>query len=96
MAVKEKAVKNKSVVITDPLIEPFYIKFDSDQYSLHKRIPSGHEMQAMGYYTTLGGALRNIAKNQMYLTNQGEAIDSIHDWLTQQDNILTAFTDRFL
>jgi len=57
-----KKGSSTTVEVTHEILEPYYLSVDSENFSVHKRIPSGHKLAAKGHFSTLPGALRNIAK----------------------------------
>jgi ribosomal protein S17E len=75
----ENKEKNSNIfTITDPLLEHYYVQFDSSCYTAIKRVKSGTSdrvrEQVLGYYTSLENCIDSIAedsiKNQDYTSLQ--------------------------
>jgi hypothetical protein len=60
---RPKGSTNTIKVINDPLIEPFFINVDEDQYTLIKK--TGDKEEVYGYFTSLASLLVKLTK---YLT----------------------------
>lgn len=75
----DKQKKNSNIyTITDPLLTPYYVQFDSNCYTVIKTVVAGttgkEREQTMGYYSSLESCLNSIAedsiKNQDYTSLQ--------------------------
>jgi hypothetical protein len=84
------------VIIRDPLIEPYFIQKDSNNFTVIERVtPSkgfagkeakGKELERpLGYYTTFKSALWKISKEK-FASKSGE-YDSIKDYIKEWDII---------
>lgn len=75
----KKKRQSSTITITHESFGDYYIKADESQFAVHKHIPSGHLMQAKGYYTTLGGAVNfifdRLVQEKIAKAIDGEAID---------------------
>ena len=85
-------------IINDPLMEPFYIKKDSNCYTLIEKSIStrgfagkeatGKEVEKIiGYYTQFKNALRVVAREKFY-RNKGE-FETITDYIDAWDEVKT-------
>jgi len=67
-----KPSKSNLRFIKDPQLDPYYIQLDEYCYIAQKSTFSeaGHEYQnTLGHYTTLGGCLESIARDDAKSTN---------------------------
>jgi len=67
-----KPSKSNLRFIKDPKLDPYYIQLDEYCYIAQKSTFSeaGHEYQnTLGHYTTLGGCLESIARDDAKSTN---------------------------
>jgi len=87
------------VIITDSLLDPFFIEKDNNNYTLIEKFKptrgfagqeaSGKDInKVVGYYTKLGSALKRVSKLKTNKKSVGEISlnDYINNWdQTQQD-----------
>tara|TARA_R110001606_G_scaffold372901_1_gene530131 strand:- start:4000 stop:4362 length:363 start_codon:yes stop_codon:yes gene_type:complete len=83
-------------IITDPLMEPFYIRKDPLNFTVYEKSistrgfggkkASGNEVEkVVGYYTSFGSALRTIAKAK-FSSHSGD-YTSIKEYINEWDNV---------
>lgn len=55
--------------ITDPQLDPYMVQIDDNNYAVVKNVTAGKSgkvyPQTLGFYSTLGAALRKIAKDDI-------------------------------
>ena len=94
----EATENSNQCVIKDPLMEPFYICKDQNNFTVHEKFtsdrgfagkkPTGKEQErVVGYYSTFKNALNKIAKEKFY-QNEGE-YNSIQDYINTWDEVKT-------
>ena len=92
----DDTAKSNYCVIRDPLMEPFYISKDANNFTLIEKTIStrgfagkkatGKETErTVGYYTSFRNALSKVAKEKFY-KNQGE-YDSIQEYINTWDEV---------
>ena len=96
---KDENSSDSSVcIIRDPLMEPFYVKKDSNGYTLIEKVVStrgfaGREAtgktveKTVGYYTKFQNVLRVVAKGKFYKT-RGE-FETITEYIDAWDEVKT-------
>jgi len=94
----ENSPDSSTCIIRDPLMEPFYIKKDSNCYTLIEKVVStrgfaGKEAtgktveKTIGYYTQFRNALKVAAREKFYKT-QGE-FETITEYIDAWDRVKT-------
>jgi ppGpp synthetase/RelA/SpoT-type nucleotidyltranferase len=90
---KEK--KTYTRYLKDPILEPYYLQLDDYGYVLHKGITaeeSGKEYsQVIGYYNSLAGALKALAKNDI----MSESYDSLKDYIDSYESIINKLNQAY-
>lgn len=78
-----------SAVITDPLMEPYFITMDDYNYTLGRRYAGekGHTA-TIGYYKSIGSCLQAVAT----LLSKQQSYSSIQEYLTNYDQIVSKLT----
>jgi len=82
-------------IIKDPLMEPFYVSRDSHCYTVYENVtpdarytegnkPGKDYSKVVGHYSSFGGSLSRIAKEQINLKSE---YNSIREYLTEYNNI---------
>jgi hypothetical protein len=102
---EEFAENSTSTIIKDPLIEPFFIQKDRNNFTVFEvSIPergfagkksSGKEMEKfVGHYTCFENALKVISKRKFYQNKQeyNSIKEYINDWKVLKNEIETLFT----
>ena len=93
---KEQTQNPSYCIIKDPLMEPFYISKDANNFTVIEKTIStlgfagkkatGKKVEkVVGYYTSFRNALNKIAKDKFY-KNQGE-YDSIQEYIDAWDEV---------
>lgn len=86
---RKKVVKN---IIKDPLLEPYYIKIDGDKSYTIMREGS---VQVLGYYTTIGNALKRIALEKVdnvEIDTERTLEEYLTDYYTNLENFSSKIT----
>lgn len=85
------AKKSINYRITDPLLEPYFIQYDSNCFTAMKNITandSGKDReQLIGYYTTLRDSLNSIAKDAIKVRDYGSIQEYINAYKSQLELI---------
>lgn len=75
--------------IKDPILEPYFIQLDDYCYTVQKiitAVESGKEyQQTLGFYNTLGGCLKAIAKNE----TGSKSYKSLKEYIEEYNQIVT-------
>lgn len=92
----ESEEKGGKETIKDPILHPYYLIVDSNNFALHKEINSKFQMQAIGYYTSLERALKKIAHLQTVKKLSEKKQVTLKEHIEMFAKILKAFTDKFI
>lgn len=90
---RQKGSANETAII-DPLIAPYKIWVDVNQYTvvdLHKKRETDLMEKSYGYYSSLGYALRRIVKLKIV----NNKTYSLRDYINQYENMLKEFEEKF-
>lgn len=79
---KQKGYKKDSVKIADSFLTPFYIVHEDRQYTLMKE----NTLMALGYYSTLSGALQAASKELNKSRNAGKTV-TLDEFITSYKKI---------
>lgn len=75
--------------IKDPALEPYFIQLDDYCYAVQKTIvaaESGKEYQQnVGFYSTLTGCIKSIAKNEA----NSRCYESLQEYINQYEQIVS-------
>lgn len=82
--------KNSNIYrITDDLMEPYFIQYDQNCYTVMKKVTAGDtgrdREQLVGYYSNLDGCLDSIAEDSI----KNQNYKSIQDFITAQKERMT-------
>jgi len=77
------------VTIKDEMITPYYVSMDENQFTVQVE---GSTLP-LGYYSTLEGAIRRIAKYKL-VENLNQSTVDLMDFLKAYDNVLTQINNR--
>lgn len=88
---KKQSKESVTGTITDPLIEPYFISMDENNYTLYKRYDGvktdKQYMSVVGHYSTVKGCLSTLATK---LAKQGQ-YQSIQEFIDRYDTIVQKF-----
>jgi len=81
--------KNSSIYrISDPLMEPYFIQYDQNCYTVMKKVTAGNtgrvREQLIGYYSQLEYCLDSIAEDSI----KNQDYDSIQDFIYEHKSRL--------
>lgn len=88
MSEKKKRGSKQKVIIRDEMLTPFYIEVDDTSYNLYKESST----LAEGYYSTLAGALRKVARSQV-VSNANEM--SLREYVDLMEGSYNKLTETF-
>ena len=77
------------VTIKDEMITPYYVSMDENQFTIQQE---GSTLP-LGYYSTLEGAIKRIAKYKL-VENLNQSTVDLTDFLKAYDNVLTQINNR--
>ena len=77
------------VTIKDDMIAPYYVSMDENQFTVQQE---GSTLP-LGYYSTLEGAIKRIAKYKL-VENLNQSTVDLTDFLKAYDNVLTQINNR--
>jgi uncharacterized protein YutD len=85
--------------INDPIMDPYFISMDDNCMTVNIRVipdsrytDSGKEyIKIIGHYSNLSAALKSIAKDKI----NSKSYDSIHEYISEYNNMINSFTDKF-
>jgi hypothetical protein len=90
---KEK--KTYTRYLKDPVLEPYYLQLDDYGYVLHKSITAGESgndySQVIGYYNSLAGALKALAKNDTMSKNY----DSLKNYIDSYESVINKLNQAY-
>jgi len=91
----KKAKKSYTRYLKDPILEPYYLQLDDYGYVLHKGIvaeESGNDYsQVIGYYNSLAGALKALAKND----SMSKSYDSIQAYIDNYESVINKLNQAY-
>lgn len=90
---RQKGSSNETVII-DPLIAPYKIWVDTNQYNvvdLNKKRETDLLEKSYGYYTSLGSALKSIVKLKIV----NNKTYSLREFINQYEKMLKEFEEKF-
>ena len=77
------------VTIKDDMMTPYYVSMDENQFTVQME----NSTLPLGYYSTLEGAVKRIAKYKL-LDNLNQSTVDLTDFLKAYDNVLTQINNR--
>lgn len=77
------------VTIKDEMISPYWVSMDENQFTV---LQEGSTLP-LGYYSTLEGAIKRIAKYKL-VENLNQSTVDLMDFLKAYDNVLTQINNR--
>lgn len=77
------------VTIKDDMMTPYYVSMDENQFTVQME----NSTLPLGYYSTLEGAVKRIAKYKL-LDNLNQSTVDLMDFLKAYDNVLTQINNR--
>jgi hypothetical protein len=77
------------VTIKDEMISPYWVSMDENQFTV---LQEGSTLP-LGYYSTLEGAIKRIAKYKL-VENLNQSTVDLTDFLKAYDNVLTQINNR--
>jgi hypothetical protein len=77
------------VTIKDDMITPYYVSMDENQFTVQME---GSTLP-LGYYSTLEGAIKRIAKYKL-VENLNQSTTDLTGFLKAYDNVLTQINNR--
>ena len=77
------------VTIKDDMMTPYYISMDENQFTVQME----NSTLPLGYYSTLEGAIKRIAKYKL-LDNLNQSTVDLTDFLKAYDNVLNQINNR--
>jgi hypothetical protein len=77
------------VTIKDEMISPYWVSMDENQFTVQQE---GSTLP-LGYYSTLEGAIKRIAKYKL-VENLNQSTVDLTDFLKAYDNVLTQINNR--
>ena len=77
------------VTIKDEMISPYWVSMDENQFTVQQE---GSTLP-LGYYSTLEGAIKRIAKYKL-VENLNQSTVDLMDFLKAYDNVLTQINNR--
>lgn len=84
--------KEPETVIEDSLIAPYKIYIDPRCFSVAENNPSGGFEKQYGHYTSLGDALKKVARMKTISSAPKQTID---EFIERFDNSLKTFSEKF-
>jgi hypothetical protein len=85
--------ESNETVIVDPVIAPYKIYIDSNQFNivdLEKKNEANLTEKSYGYHSTLGGALRAIARMKMV----NNKTYSLKDYIEQHEKVVKEMMEK--
>lgn len=77
------------VTIKDDMMTPYYVSMDENQFTIQQE---GSTLP-LGYYSTLEGAIKRIAKYKL-VENLNQSTVDLTDFLKAYDNVLNQINNR--
>ena len=77
------------VTIKDEMISPYWVSMDENQFTV---LQEGSTLP-LGYYSTLEGAIKRIAKYKL-VENLNQSTTDLTGFLKAYDNVLTQINNR--
>ena len=77
------------VTIQDDMIAPYYVSMDENQFTIQME----NSTLPLGYYSTLEGAIKRIAKYKL-VENLNQSTVDLTDFLKAYDNVLNQINNR--
>lgn len=77
------------VTIKDDMITPYYVSMDENQFTIQME----NSTLPLGYYSTLEGAIKRIAKYKL-VENLNQSTVDLTDFLKAYDNVLNQINNR--
>ena len=77
------------VTIKDDMMTPYYISMDENQFTVQME----NSTLPLGYFSTLEGAVKRIAKYKL-LDNLNQSTIDLTDFLKAYDNVLNQINNR--
>ena len=77
------------VTIKDEMMTPYYVSMDENQFTIQQE---GSTLP-LGYYSTLEGAIKRIAKYKL-VENLNQSTVDLTDFLKAYDNVLNQINNR--
>lgn len=77
------------VTIKDEMLSPYWVSMDENQFTIQQE---GSTLP-LGYYSTLEGAIKRIAKYKL-VENLNQSTVDLTDFLKAYDNVLTQINNR--
>lgn len=87
--------EKKGVIIKDKIIHPYYLSVDENQFSVYKEIPSGHQTQAKGYFSSLDRALNSIIHSKTLNECKNEEIIQLQTYIDTYMRVSKSIKDAF-
>lgn len=77
------------VTIKDEMLSPYYVSMDENQFTIQQE---GSTLP-LGYYSSLEGAIKRIAKYKL-VENLNQSTVDLTDFLKAYDNVLNQINNR--